>query len=675
MARLRDRNEPTARERTALELASLSRPYLANVDEDELQQALADPAHPLFAYAHSRGSSDSFGDERADILAIWDDTETEVDNFRAGARVVLDFGPSGPLDRAPFLVDGPAFGSAPVRAGDVRVGLGEAPRIDRIHAYPAAAYDPAWSFRRLVEGTQREDSSVDWVQSGRTLRTPTVTLEHRYLCALVRGPVNAFAVVDGHRMLKGPLHGGVIHKSNARDDELRWITLDLEDYAGHGVQLELTPFDDWHELEVLAVVASDLPPPSPELPLRGLRAALVSGQVRSAEELGAALEDQLSAAVEFVRTGRTPRGTAPDDLARLAAWLMGRLDSVEGEKKVDLGEFHAVLTAASRTAPAILDGAGFDEHLLIRGSHLSPGDIVPRRLLEVLRGKEGTAAVAGSGRLDLARRMTDPSNPLVARVQVNRVWKHLFGRGLVATVDNFGVSGVAPANAELLDHLAVRFMRAGWSGKALIRTLVLSSAYRQSSAPNALAEERDPTNELLHRMPVRRLTGEMIRDSILAVSGRLDRTLYGPSIPIHLTPFLDGRGRPASGPVDGAGRRSIYLGVRRNFLSPFLQAFDFPTPATTVGRRGASNVPAQALTLMNDPFVVEEADRWGHRVAGEPGGVEERISAMYLTAFGRRPSDSELRAAAGLVRAPDDEPSWQALAHVLFNVKEFIFLN
>src|SRR5205823_3801994 len=163
-----------------------------------------------------------------------------------------------------------------------------------------------------------------------------------------------------------------------------------------------------------------------------------------------------------------------------------------------------------------------------------------------------------------------------------------------------------------------------------------SSAYRMASRSDRKSDEADPQNKLLHRMPVRRLEAESIRDAILSVSGRLDLKLYGPSVPPHLTPFMQGRGRPpVSGPLDGDGRRSVYLGVRRNFLTPMFLDFDFPIPFTTIGRRSVSNVPAQALTLMNNPFVVGEAQRWAKRVLAEKDRTpEQRIESMYVTAFG-----------------------------------------
>src|SRR5690606_14961427 len=159
------------------------------------------------------------------------------------------------------------------------------------------------------------------------------------------------------------------------------------------------------------------------------------------------------------------------------------------------------------------------------------------------------------GRLQLANKLTDPRNPFPSRVMVNRIWHHMFGRGIVPSVDNFGVLGQPPTHPELLDHLAIEFMADGWSVKRAIRRLALSNAYQMASGGPAIdrgqlaiAEERDPLNALYYKAPLRRLEGEVIRDSLLHLSGQLDPKQFGPSVPIHLTAFLQGRGRPASGP-------------------------------------------------------------------------------------------------------------------------------
>jgi hypothetical protein len=189
---------------------------------------------------------------------------------------------------------------------------------------------------------------------------------------------------------------------------------------------------------------------------------------------------------------------------------------------------------------------------------------------------------------------------------------------------------------------------------------------------------------------VRRLEAETIRDSMLAVSGRLDPSMYGPGVPIHLTNFMEGRGRPAnSGPLDGGGRRSLYLNVRRNFLNPLFLAFDMPAPFSTMGRRNVSNVPAQALTLMNDPMVVYQARLWIERVmAGPVQSARGRLDDLFLTAFGRPPTEQEARHCLAFLdrqsnarrdaTSQDSNPeilAWTDLCHMLINMKEFIFVD
>ena len=335
---------------------------------------------------------------------------------------------------------------------------------------------------------------------------------------------------------------------------------------------------------------------------------------------------------------------------------------------------------------AMTDGTAEDSPVFIRGSHRTPGDLVPRRFLEALSGPDQPPIEHGSGRLELARRLLDESNPFAARVAVNRLWHHLFGRGIVPTVDNFGVLGQPPSHPELLDYLALELQRCGWSQKSILRQIVLSQTYRMSSAPaDAHAQRVDPTNVLLHRMNIKRLEGEAIRDALLAVSGRLDGSMYGPPVAVHLTPFMDGRGRPGqSGPLDGAGRRSVYLEARRNFLSPFMLAFDTPTPFTAFGQRTVSNVPAQSLILMNDPFIVEQARLWAAGLMGNPrlSTLEEQVEQMYLAAFARCPTREEQAAAQRFSQRQtelygsdaDDLRLLADLAHALFNVKEFVFV-
>lgn len=342
----------------------------------------------------------------------------------------------------------------------------------------------------------------------------------------------------------------------------------------------------------------------------------------------------------------------------------------------------------SRLAMAMWDGTGEDDRILIRGNSSKPGDVEPRHFLTAISGNSPMAIGSGSGRLELADSINDPANPLTARVIVNRIWHHLMGRGIVPTTDDFGYLGQRPSHPKLLDHLADWFIKDGRSIKRMIRYIVLSRTYQMSSRSDSDSVAADPKNMLWHHRPPKRLEGEVIRDALLAISGRLDKAQFGAPVPIHLTNFMDGRGRPGkSGPLDGDGRRSIYVAVRRNFLSPFMLTFDTPVPFSAMGRRNVSNVPAQSLILMNDPLVVEQSQKWAERAlaesTNETAGVAQRIEWMYRSAFARLPTERERQAASLYLKSQsearsvelDDAGIWSDIAHALVNTKEFIFLR
>jgi hypothetical protein len=332
-------------------------------------------------------------------------------------------------------------------------------------------------------------------------------------------------------------------------------------------------------------------------------------------------------------------------------------EAEEIERKLPLPEYFN-----SVTDPAL----GSDRTIAKRGDAKTPGDLAPRGFLPVLA--QMAPATKGSGRLELAEAVLAPSNPLPPRVFVNRVWQQLFGRGLVATVDDFGKMGEVPTHPELLDLLASRFARDG-SFKKLIRSIVLTHAWQRKSSPD------EEGGKWLASYPLRRLDGEALRDAVLAASERLDRTIGGPSVPVRTVgDFFGGGLQPDRGPIDGDGRRSIYIRVRRNFPEPFLTVFDKPAPFTSFGRRNVSNVPAQALTLMNDPFVVEQAAAWAKRIVATPGTRSERISRMHREAFARPATEAELAAAEAFLNPADNVESWAEYAHTFFNVKEFLYV-
>src|SRR6185436_5914373 len=250
-----------------------------------------------------------------------------------------------------------------------------------------------------------------------------------------------------------------------------------------------------------------------------------------------------------------------------------------------------------------------DAPSLVRGQVETPGDVVPRRFLEVLSGSKRPHFDDGSGRLELARAIADKQNPLTARVMVNRVWQHHFGDGFVATPDDLGNQSSPSTHPELLDWLASRFMADGWSVKKLHKLILLSAAWQQSSRNNPQFAEKDPFNHLLWRANVRRLEFEPLRDSILAIGGSLDLAVGGH--PIDLSGGADllkgGRGIPpglARDPrlqMSTAPRRSVYGFVDRGDVTEVLNTFDFPSPEAPAGKRYETTVPQQALFLMNSP--------------------------------------------------------------------------
>jgi hypothetical protein len=633
-----------------------------------LAHAVKDSNDPLYPWAAQTAGAEG-----------WRKRDAATRAGLRGAEVVIDYSASRPEQ---WLPDGVAFGAGPARPGDVRLTADAGEPAMRVVTAAAAEYDRTWDVLHLAPGAENDPGSLGAiVRAGRTLRTPTFRLNGGKLFYLVKGTGLAYASVGAHVMIAGPLHGQLVQRVQA-GNQFRWVAHDLSAYRGQRVHVEFTGAER-SDFAVAMVVQAANAPAATERPNSAVLKLLDGAP--TPEALGSRYERLFQDVVARLADDRL-RGA--QDVAALADWMLrhGALFGLDGAAvakaaapwRTAEADLARRIRRDSRLTPALLDGSGEDEHVFIRGSHKAPGTVAPRRLLEALAGSEPLAVARGSGRLELARQMTDPArNPYLARVMVNRVWHHLFGRGLVASVDNFGVMGEAPTHPVLLDHLADQFVRDGWSVKRLIRTLVLSSAYRMASKHGGAGDRADPENRLVHRARVRRLQGEAIRDVMLALSGRLSPTLFGPPVAVHLTEFLDGRGRPASGPIDGAGRRSVYLAVRRNFLSPMLLAFDTPSPFSTVGRRTVSNVPAQSLILLNNPFVHQQARRWARQVLVGGGSTRERINTMYLAAFGRPPSADEASACLEFVGGgkANDPAAWADLAHVLFNVKEFIFLN
>ncbi len=330
-------------------------------------------------------------------------------------------------------------------------------------------------------------------------------------------------------------------------------------------------------------------------------------------------------------------------------WTSGGIEG-QLEKVDDKGE-------ALPLAMGVLEGQKVvDSPLYERGEVARPGKSVPRGFPRVVEIRDGPQIPSQqSGRLELARWLTHPDHPLTARVIVNRVWRHLLGAGIVRSTDNFGFSGERPTHPELLDHLTVRFVADGWSIKKLVREIALSRTYRQASTYREVAFRADPDNRLLWRASKRRLDAEVIRDAMLVTSGELDTARPEGSLvakkigdrPISLI-GLDSR-LPAD--LDGVLHRSVFLPVLRDRLPDVLDLFDFAEPSLVTGDRETTNVPVQALYLMNSPFVQARAKGLAQRVQREAEGEPEQIRRAFVLCYGRTPDEQETKlAAAFLVR-------------------------
>ncbi len=325
----------------------------------------------------------------------------------------------------------------------------------------------------------------------------------------------------------------------------------------------------------------------------------------------------------------------------------------QGEFKTLLGEVETFSTSGAGVparAMVLVDSAvSYDPVIFQRGNPNREGTPVPRQFLKLFSPGNRAPFETGSGRIDLARAIVDPKNPLTARVFVNRIWQQHFGTGLVETASDFGLRSSTPSHPKLLDWLASEFIASGWSTKKLHRLIMTTSSYRQSSVASAAATEQamlvDSANRLLWKFPRRRLGFEAMRDSHLAVSGTLDRTLGG------------GPQNVLSG---YNGRRTIYGFVDRMDLPGLMRTFDFPEPAATSPRRDVTTVPQQALFFLNHSFVAETAGRVLRRpdVTGltDPS---ERIERIHRILFGRSPDDDELVLAGQFLNRSDKEPATQ----------------
>ena len=335
----------------------------------------------------------------------------------------------------------------------------------------------------------------------------------------------------------------------------------------------------------------------------------------------------------------------------------------------------------------------------LRGNRFTLGALAPRGFPQVLSPQLPDIDPAHSGRLELARWIASPHNPLTARVMVNRLWQHHFGRGLVATSDNFGTRGERPSHPELLDWLAAEFVNSGWSLKAMHRLLVLSNTYQQSTQSRPAARTNDPDNRLLSYYPRRRLSAEELRDAVLAVSGQLDRgrgTSESSDILWKEAEVQDAK--RGFGPNRMSAdhpfytdfrKRSIYLPVVRNMLPDVLALFDAADPNGVTAVRNETTVPSQSLFLLNSRFIREQSQHFARRLLADSAATEEqRLGLSHELAFGRQPLPVELTEAKEFLAAylaaqtaqarPDAErrlSAWQSYCQTLLCQNEFLFVE
>ncbi len=327
-----------------------------------------------------------------------------------------------------------------------------------------------------------------------------------------------------------------------------------------------------------------------------------------------------------------------------------------------------------------------DAAIQIKGDPNKLGPVVPRRFLKVLGGETLDSRDPTSGRLQLAEWIVNPKNPLTARVAVNRIWLYHFGLPLVPTPNDFGRQGKPPTHPELLDWLATRFVESGWSIKAMHRLIMSSRTYRLSSLRSEEALSLDPTNVYLSSFPRRRLDAEAIRDTLLMLGDNLDLTPAGPHPFPHPKDWKFTQHNPFKA-VYATNRRSVYLMTQRIQRHPFLAIFDGPDPAASTPLRITSTTPLQALYLLNDPFVHEQASRLVDRILQLGGSDIDRIQWAWRIMLSRPPEATELeQSLAYLERARQvlsestsndsvDQEAWRSWVRSMFRLNEFIYLE
>ncbi len=439
---------------------------------------------------------------------------------------------------------------------------------------------------------------------------------------------------------------GTVFQANNLSQTWTWHKMSLAYWEGDMVHFELATAPDiplmagnaarsWFGTTAVRMVKHDSPAPADRYPFA---AAIMDAAKRSPQTPDDLCNLIVRAIEQSVRAWQS--GSCSDSQSELIdhclrlGLLPNNLESLEQARPL-IEQYRKLESAIPipRRVPGLDDTPSRSQPLYVRGNHKHPDTDVPRRFLEAIDSQPYPAE--SSGRLQFAEDLLRDDNPLSRRVIVNRIWHHLFGKGLVETPDNFGQLGGKPTHPELLDWLAVQFVEDGWSLKRLIRLIATSQTWQQSSEPSAKSLEIDPDNSLLSHANVRRLEAEAIRDAMLRATDNIDLAVQG-------------------SPVDAtSNRRSIFIRVRRNSLDPMLRAFDFPEPHSAVGRRDATNVPAQSLLMMNSPQVAQYAADLAQRVRPSEtiAADQDTVAQLYLRLFARLPTSVETKTLLDYVRS------------------------
>ena len=482
-------------------------------------------------------------------------------------------------------------------------------------------------------------SHIDSTKDRGLLHSPRIDLDESYdLWLLINGDGNAMA---RYAVQNYPRNGTVYPVETMNNPRWRWKKFPLNYWQGDSIHIELTTAADqpvlarlndtrsWFGIRKAALTTSGAQ--SPATPSEHLLEPLLDALNHSTSENDLIIAYQ-TALQQAITAWHQNTITDSQSLFLHEAVQKGLLTNkpVETEPKLktllDQWRHLEEQLRAPLRVPGQFETDGYDQVLFDRGNHKKPTQPVPRRFLEFL--DDTPYESTDSGRLELARDMLRDDNPLTSRVIVNRIWHHLFGKGIVTTPNNFGRLGQKPTHPELLDHLAYQFKENDWSIKKLIRYLVTSDTWQRSSEVSDLSATKDPENKLWSHYPIKRLEAESIRDNLLSVSGKLDKTtMFG-------------------APINGtSNRRSVYVRVKRNNLDPFLTLFDAPVPASSRGRRDATNVPGQSLSMLNDPFIIDCSEAFADSLQNGPQSKElskrQKIQHMFVKALGRLPTLTE----------------------------------